>query len=137
MEVEVYEMPITSEEARNYHGFAGQLKALSLVEWVKTYIYTVCFCIIIFFILFTFSTDIALVLLTATRVLDKGLIFAAIFILIAMQRSKNIQLRAMLQKYFINNIPQEFLMGGIQLKKIKVSKDSLKVYYRRFRTRDL
>ena len=53
------------------------------------------------------------------------------------QRSKNMQLKAMLQKYFINNIPQEFLKGGIQLKKIKVSKDSLKVYYRKFQTRDL
>lgn len=46
------------------------------------------------------------------------------------------QLKAMLQKYFINNIPQEFLSGGIQLKKIKVSKNSLKVYYRRFHTQD-
>jgi len=54
-----------------------------------------------------------------------------------MQRSKNIQLKAMLQKYFINNIPQELLVGGIQLKKIKVSKDSLKVYYRKFQTPDL
>ena len=67
----------------------------------------------------------------------KLIIFALVFILVAMQRSKNMQLKAMLQKYFINNIPQEFLMGGIQLKKIKVSKGSLKVYYRKFQTRDL
>ena len=83
--MEVYEMPITVEESRNYHKLLYQLKALNLVEW---------------------------------------------------QRSKNMQLKAMLQKYFINNIPQEFLSGGIQLKKIKVSKNSLKVYYRRFHTQD-
>ena len=129
--MEVYEMPIPFEESRNYHKFIYQLKMLSLVEWVKTYIYTVTF------ILFTFSTNIALVLWASTGVWGKLIIFALVFILVAMQRSKNMQLKAMLQKYFINNIPQEFLMGGIQLKKIKVSKDSLKVYYRKFQTRDL
>lgn len=130
--MEVYEMPITFEESRNYHKFIYQLKMLSLVEWVKTYIYTV-----IFSVIFTFSTNIALVLWASTGVWGKLIIFALVFILVAMQRSKNMQLKAMLQKYFINNIPQEFLMGGIQLKKIKVSKDSLKVYYRKFQTRDL
>jgi len=59
-----------------------------------------------------------------------------IFILAAAQRSRNIQLRKMLQKYFINNMPQEFLAGGIQLKKIRVQKDRLVVYYKRFRADD-
>ena len=135
--MEVYEMPITFEESRNYHKFIYQLKMLSLVEWVKTYIYTVIFSVIFTFIIFTFSTNIALVLWASTGVLANLIIFAMVFILVAMQRSKNMQLMSMLQKYFINNIPQEFLMGGIQLKKIKVSKDSLKVYYRKFQTRDL
>lgn len=135
--MEVYEMPITFEESRNYHKFIYQLKMLSLVEWVKTYIYTVIFSVIFTFIIFTFSTNIALVLWASTGVWGKLIIFALVFILVAMQRSKNMQLKAMLQKFFINNIPQEFLMGGIQLKKIKVSKDSLKVYYRKFQTRDL
>lgn len=92
--MEVYEMPITVEESRNYHKLLYQLKALKL------------------------------------------LLFVVVFFLVALQRSKNMQLKAMLQKYFINNIPQEFLSGGIQLKKIKVSKNSLKVYYRRFHTQD-
>lgn len=135
--MEVYEMPITSEESRNYHRFMYQLKILSPVEWVKTYIYTVIFSIIFAFILFTFSTNIALTLWNYTGVAVKVTAFIIVFVLVAMQRSKNIQLKAMLQKYFINNIPQEFLMGGIQLKKIKVSKNSLKVYYRKFQTRDL
>ena len=135
--MEVYEMPITSEESRNYHKLMYQLKILSPVEWVKTYIYMVILCVIFAFILFTFSANIALTLWSCTGRAVKIIAFMIVFVLVAMQRSKNIQLKAMLQKYFINNIPQEFLMGGIQLKKIKVSKDSLKVYYRKFQTRDL
>lgn len=135
--MEVYEMPITFEESRNYHNFMYQLKILSMVEWVKTYIYTIIFSVIFSYILFTFSTDIALTLWFSTGIWTKIIAFVIAFILIAMQRSKNIQLKAMFQKYFINNIPQEFLMGGVQLKKIKVSKDSLIVYYRKFQTRDL
>lgn len=110
---------------------------LSPVEWIKTYIYTVIFSLIFLFILFTFSTNIALTMWVSTSIIVKLVVFAIAFILVAMQRSKNIQLKAMLQKYFINNIPQEFLVGGIQLKKIKVSKDSLKVYYRKLQTPDL
>lgn len=135
--MEVYEMPITLEEARNYHKVIYQLKMLSPVEWIKTYIYTVIFGLIFSFILFTFSTNIALTMWVSTSIIVKLVVFAIAFILVAMQRSKNIQLKAMLQKYFINNIPQEFLVGGIQLKKIKVSKDSLKVYYRKLQTPDL
>ena len=51
--MEVYEMPITLEEARNYHKVIYQLKMLSPVEWIKTYIYTVIFSLIFSFILFT------------------------------------------------------------------------------------
>ena len=104
--MEVYEMPITVEESRNYHKLLYQLKALNLVEWIKTYIFTVIFNMIFAFVIFTFSTNLALYIWNNV------------------------------QKYFINNIPQEFLSGGIQLKKIKVSKNSLKVYYRRFHTQD-
>ncbi len=125
--MEVYEMPITVEESRNYHKLLYQLKALNLVEWIKTYIFTV---------IFTFSTNLALYIWNNVPMGIKLLLFVVVFFLVALQRSKNMQLKAMLQKYFINNIPQEFLSGGIQLKKIKVSKNSLKVYYRRFHTQD-
>ena len=140
--MEVYEMPITFEESRNYHKFIYQLKMLSLVEWVKTYIYTVIFSVIFIFnmifafVIFTFSTNLALYIWNNVPMGIKLLLFVVVFFLVALQRSKNMQLKAMLQKYFINNIPQEFLSGGIQLKKIKVSKNSLKVYYRRFHTQD-
>lgn len=63
--------------------------------------------------------------LDCTPLVGKGVLFFFIFILAAAQRSRNIQLRKMLQKYFINNMPQEFLAGGIQLKKIRVQKTDL------------
>lgn len=58
--MEVYEMPITVEESRNYHKLLYQLKALNLVEWIKTYIFTVIFNMIFAFVIFTFSTNLAL-----------------------------------------------------------------------------
>ena len=53
--MEVYEMPITVEESRNYHKLLYQLKALNLVEWIKTYRFTVIFNMIFAFVIFTFS----------------------------------------------------------------------------------
>lgn len=91
--MEVYEMPITFEESRNYHKFIYQLKMLSLVEWVKTYIYTVIFSVIFTFILFTFSTNIALVLWASTGVWGKLIIFALVFILVAMRGLRICSLR--------------------------------------------
>ena len=69
--MEVYEMPITLEEARNYHKVIYQLKMLSPVEWIKTYIYTVIFSLIFSFILFTFSTNIALTMWVSTSIIVK------------------------------------------------------------------
>lgn len=109
---------------------------MTLREWIRSYItaviYAVVLCGVIYFIWdtlfirFWFDTPLA----------GKGVLFFFIFILAAAQRSRNIQLRKMLQKYFINNMPQEFLAGGIQLKKIRVQKDRLVVYYKRFRADD-
>ena len=53
--MEVYEMPITVEESRNYHKLLYQLKALNLVEWIKTYIFTVIFNMIFAFVIFHFQ----------------------------------------------------------------------------------
>ena len=77
--MEVYEMPITLEEARNYHKVIYQLKMLSPVEWIKTYIYTVIFSLIFSFILFTFSTNIALTMWVSTSIIVKLVVFAIAF----------------------------------------------------------
>ena len=129
--MEIYELPITTEESRNYHKFLFQLKALNLNGWVRAYITSVIYTVIMCFILFTFSQEFALILLVKTTWYVKALTFIVIFLFAALQRSKNQQLKAMLQKYFMNNLPQEFLNGGIILKKIKVQGDRIVVYYRK------
>ena len=129
--MEIYELPITTEESRNYHKFLFQLKALNLNGWVRAYITSVIYTVIMCFILFTFSQEFALILLVKTTLYVKALTFIVIFLFAALQRSKNQQLKAMLQKYFMNNLPQEFLDGGIILKKIKVQGDRIVVYYRK------
>lgn len=129
--MEIYELPITTEESRNYHKFLFQLKALNLNGWVRAYITSVIYTVIMCFIIFTFSQEFALILLVKTTWYVKALTFIVIFLFAALQRSKNQQLKAMLQKYFMNNLPQEFLNGGIILKKIKVQGDRIVVYYRK------
>lgn len=52
--MEVYELPITPEESKNYHSFFYKLKALTLREWMRSYItaviYAVVLCGVIYFI---------------------------------------------------------------------------------------
>lgn len=129
-------MPITAEESRNYHSFIYQLKTLSIQEWIKCYIKSVIYVVFLCAVVYMISENVLLTVWFHTSVFVKLLFFAVLFICAAAQRAKTIQLRSMLQKYFINNMPQEFLNGGIQLKKIKVQKDRLVVYYRKFRQDD-
>ena len=48
--MEIFEMIITAEEARNYRHFYYELKTLRFIDWVKTYIFTVSILIIIAFL---------------------------------------------------------------------------------------
>ena len=130
--MEIYELPITNEESRNYHQFLFKLKALQPVDWIKAYMVTVVYIVVICTVLTFFSESIMLVLWYKTGITFKLGVVAIMFMLSALQRSKSIQLRAMLQKYCINNMPQEFLDGHVQLKKIKVHRDRIVVYYRKF-----
>ena len=134
--MEVYELPITPEESKNYHSFFYKLKALTLREWMRSYITAVIYAVVLCGVIYFISDTLFIRFWFDTPLAGKGVLFFFIFILAAAQRSRNIQLRKMLQKYFINNMPQEFLAGGIQLKKIRVQKDRLVVYYKRFRADD-
>ena len=49
--MEIYEKSITTEEARNYHHFYYELKALSLIDWIKAYIIALVYFVIIFAVL--------------------------------------------------------------------------------------
>ena len=131
--MEVYELPITPEESKNYHSFFYKLKALTLREWMRSYITAVIYAVVLCGVIYFISDTLFIRFWFDTPLVGKGVLVFFIFILAAAQRSRNIQLRKMLQKYFINNMPQEFLAGGIQLKKIRVQKDRLVVYYKRFR----
>lgn len=127
--MEMYELPITSEESRNYHKFLFQLKSLDINGWIRAYITTVIYTVVMCFVFFAFSKETALYIFVSTGWYVKLVFFLVLFIMSALQRSRNQQLKAMLQKYFLNNIPQEFLNGGIILKKIKVQGDRIVVYY--------
>lgn len=134
--MEIYELPITAEESRNYHSFMYKLKTLSIQEWIKSYMKSIFYVVFLCVVLYMVSEDTLLIVWFHTSVLVKFLFFAVILVCAAVQRAKSIQLRSMLQKYFVNNMPQEFLNGGIQLKKIKVQKDRLVVYYQKFNRDD-
>lgn len=134
--MEIYELPITAEESRNYHSFVYKLKALTVHDWLKAYITAVVYTVALCAVLYLVSDQVFLKFWFDTQIVVKCGIFLLVFIAAAAQRSKSIQLRNMLQKYFINNMPQEFLNGGIQLKKIRVQKDRLVVYYRKFQADD-
>lgn len=129
--MEIYEMPITNEEARNYHQFYYELKALRFGDWVKAYISTVCYIVILALVLSFISHEILLVLWYKTGILAKFAFFIVLFIGSALQRSRTVQLKAMIEKYLVQNVPQEFINGKVQLKKVKVLGDRILVYYRR------
>jgi hypothetical protein len=130
--MEIYELSITKEEARDYHKFVYQLKALSFADWIKAYIKCVVFVLILSGIVYTVSVPAFMTVWLRTGAAVKAALFLLVFIVAALQRSKSVQLKRMLEKYLIHNMPQEFLNGSIQLKKIKVEKDKLVLYYRRF-----
>lgn len=90
-------------------------------SYITAVIYAVVLCGVIYFI----SDTLFIRFWFDTPLAGKGVLFFFIFILAAAQRSRNIQLRKMLQKYFINNMPQEFLAGGIQLKRFACKKTDL------------
>lgn len=131
--MEIYVLPITTEESRNYHKFIYQLKALSLTDWIKAYIVAIVYTLLGCTAIMIFSQKLMLMLWYQTGIIFKVTFFLVMFLGAALQRSKTVQLRAMLQKYFISNLPQEFLGGHVQLKKIKVSGDKILVYYRKFK----
>ena len=130
--MEIYELAITDEEFRNYHNFYSKLAALNLTDWIKAYINTIIYVILICTVVSLFSEKLLLMYWYNTNIFIKLVSVFIIFIFAALQRSRNIQMSAMFQKYFISNVPQEFLDGKVQLKKVKVHGNRLLVYYRKF-----
>ena len=82
--MEIYEMTITSEESRNYHKFLFRLKSLGVVGWIKAYISSVIFMVMIWVAGFIFDQNVALKMWTTMPLWTAVVGFAVIFILSAL-----------------------------------------------------
>ena len=56
--MEIYELAITDEESRNYHNFYSKLSTLKFVDWVKAYMNTVVYVVLICTVLSLFSENL-------------------------------------------------------------------------------
>ena len=90
--MEIYELAITDEESRNYHNFYSKLSTLKFVDWVKAYMNTVVYVVLICTVLSLFSENLLLMYWYNTNILVKIISVLAIFIFSALQRSRNIQM---------------------------------------------
>ncbi len=129
--MEIYEKSITTEEARNYHHFYYELKALSLIDWIKAYIIALFYFVIIFAVLSFISSEFILLFVFGMNIFIKIGLFILLLLIAAAQRSRSLQLAAMLEKYFMQEIYQEVLSGNVRLKKVKVLRDRIQVFYKR------
>ncbi len=127
--MEVYELPITAEESRNYHCFFYKLKSLCFKDWVRAYISAVCCLSLLVLALYLISQSALLAAWYYTGLPGKILVFLSIFLLSAVQRSRTVQLRRMLNKYVVQSMYAEIMEGGVQLKKIRVLRDRIQIFY--------
>lgn len=131
--MELYESPITAEESRNYHSFFYELKALGVRDWIRAYTSTICYIVLLAVVLSLISQNLILTLWYKTDLLVKVIFFLAVFMVAAVQRSKTVQLRKMLDKYVLEEMYQDILEGSVQLKRVKVLKDRIQVYYQKIK----
>ena len=129
--MEVLKISITSEESRSYHNFFGRLKALNFEDWLKAYIVSVIYVLIIGVAFYALVRQTAIYLWFVVPIGIKLVAFLILLFIAAMQRSANKQVANLLNKYFVSNLQEEILRGKIRLKKVKVVKDLILVYYRK------
>lgn len=129
--MEVLKISITSEESRSYHNIFGRLKALNLVDWLKAYIVSVIYVVILGVAFYALARQTALYVWFVVPAAFKLVAFLILLFIAAMQRSANKQVANLLNKYFVSNLQEEILRGKIRLKKVKVVKDKILVYYRK------
>ena len=129
--MEVLKISITSEESRSYHNLFGRLKALNLVDWLKAYIVSVIYVVILGVAFYALARRTALYVWFVVPTAFKLVAFLILLFIAAMQRSANKQVANLLNKYFVSNLQEEILRGKIRLKKVKVVKDKILVYYRK------
>ncbi len=129
--MEVYEVILSEEESKTYHNPLLQIRKLSLRDWAYIYINMVLLIVLLCGLCTFFAEDIFLFLWFQTGVFFKSVIVIFVLSVLVWRHSKNIQMRAILQKYLLRNVPQELIGESVQLRKIKVQGNRLVVYYRK------
>jgi hypothetical protein len=102
-----------------------------LIDWIKAYIIALVYFIVIFAVLSFISSEFILFFVFSMNIFIKTGLFILLLLIAAAQRSRSLQLAAMLEKYFMQEIYQEVLSGNVRLKKVKVLRDRIQVFYKR------
>lgn len=126
--MEIFELPITVEESDNYRKFTNRLKVLGAVDWVKAYIWAVLYIVIFFAIGFMLAGKYAISIVHYVPVCVWGLGFILVWIVSAIRRSGNKQLKALMQKYIFAEFAEKIFSGEMRLSRIKIVKNKMIVY---------
>ena len=126
--MEIFELPITIEESDNYRKFTNRLKVLGAVDWVKAYIWAVVYIVMFFAIGFMLAGKYAISIVHYVPVCVWGLGFILVWIVSAIRRSGNKQLKALMQKYIFAEFAEKIFSGEMRLSRIKIVKNKMIVY---------
>lgn len=126
--MEIFELPITIEESDNYRKFTNRLKVLGAVDWVKAYIWAVVYIVIFFAIGFMLAGKYVISIVHYVPVCVWGLGFILVWIVSAIRRSGNKQLKALMQKYIFAEFAEKIFSGEMRLSRIKIVKNKMIVY---------
>jgi len=120
--MEIIELPITIEESENYRKITNRLKILGAIGWAVVYV--VIFCAIGFML----AGKYALGIMEYVPVWVWPVLFIAVWIVSAIRRSGNKQLKVLLQKYLFTDFADKIFAGEIRPSRVKILKDKMIVY---------
>ena len=126
--MEIIELSITAEESENYRKITNRLKVLGAVGWVKAYIWAVVYVVIFCAIGFALAGRYALTIMQYVPVWVWPLCFVAVWMVSAIRRSGNKQLKVLLQKYLFTGFADKIFSGEIRPSRVKILKDKMIVY---------
>lgn len=126
--MEIIELSITAEESENYRKITNRLKVLGAVGWVKAYIWAVVYAVIFCSVGFMLAGRYAITIMQYVPVWVWSVLFAAVWIVSAIRRSGNKQLKVLLQKYLFADFADKIFSGEIRPSRVKILKDKMIVY---------
>ena len=126
--MEIIELPITIEESENYRKITTRLKVLGAVGWVKAYIWAVVYVVIFCAIGFMLAGKYVLGIMDYVPVWVWPVLFIAVWVVSAIRRSGNKQLKVLLQKYLFTDFADKIFAGEIRPSRVKILKDKMIVY---------